>query len=179
MQSINEQAVLQWWDIFKAHNPLVEIRLIGANKTASGYFSDPHTMIREITPYAQEYNVYWTLNPIADGCYGRDQQDKIIIKPKNTTNDKEIIARDWVLIDVDCNRVAGVNASSQEAQYAHAKAEQVESFLLAQGFNRPIKVFSGSGIHLYLRCALACNESNDNLIRDFLSALGMLFDDAN
>ena len=179
MQEINQQAVLQWWDVFKAHNPLVEIRLIGANKTASGYFSDPHTMMREIAPYMQDYNAYWVMNPLMPECYGREQKDKIILKPKNTTSDKEIIGRDWVLIDVDCNRVAGVNATNKEAEYAYAKAEQVESFLLSQGFNRPVKVFSGSGIHLYLKCALACNESNDNLIRDFLLALGMLFDDAN
>jgi archaellum biogenesis ATPase FlaH len=179
MQEINEQAILQWWDIFKAHNPLVEIRLIGANKTASGYFSNPHTLMREIAPYTQDMNVYWVMNGIKPECYGREQKDRIVLKPKNTTNDKEILCRDWVLIDVDCNRVAGVNASSKEAQYAYAKAEQVENFLLSQGFNRPIKVFSGSGIHLYLKCALACNESNDALIRDFLLALGMLFDDAN
>lgn len=179
MQQINEQALLQWWDIFKAHNPLVEIRLIGANKTASGYFSNPHTLMREIAPYTQDMNVYWVMNGIKPECYGREQKDRIVLKPKNTTNDKEILCRDWVLIDVDCNRVAGVNASSKEAQYAYAKAEQVENFLLSQGFNRPIKVFSGSGIHLYLKCALACNESNDALIRDFLLALGMLFDDAN
>ena len=179
MQEINQQAILQWWDIFKAHNPLVEIRLIGANKTASGYFSDPYTMIKEIAPYTQDFNAYFVMNPLMPECYGREQKDKVVLKPKNTTSDKEIIGRDWVLIDVDCNRVAGVNATSKEAEYAYAKAEQVESFLLSQGFNRPVKVFSGSGIHLYLKCALACNESNDNLIRDFLLALGMLFDDAN
>ena len=75
--------------------------------------------------------------------------------------------------------MAGVNATSQEATYAYAKAEQVENFLLSQGFNKPVKVSSGSGIHLYLKCALACNDSNDKLIKDFLLALGMLFDDAN
>lgn len=179
MQEINEQAILQWFDIFKKGNPLVEIRLIGSNKTASGYFSDPYTLIREIRPYSQDYNIYWTLNGIKPECYGREQKDRIILKPKNTTKDNEILCRDWVLIDVDCNRVAGVNATNKEAEYAYEKAKQVESFLLSQGFNRPIKVFSGSGVHLYLKCALACNESNDALIRDFLLALGMLFDDAN
>ena len=179
MQAIHEQSILQWWDIFKSHNPLVEIRLIGPNKTASGYFSDPYTMMREIAPYTADYNIYFVLNSITPECYGRDQRDKIVLKPKNTTSDKEIIGRDWVLIDVDCNRVAGVNATAKEAEYAYAKAAQVENFLLAQGFNPPVKVFSGSGIHLYLRCALACNEANDNLIKDFLLALGMLFDDTN
>lgn len=183
MQQIDEQAIRTWWDIFKAHNPLVEIRLLGGNKTASGYFSNPDTLIREITPYSQDkqvfWNIYWTLNPIRSDCYERGQKDCIMKFTKNTTKDEEIIGRDWVLIDIDCNRIAGVNATKQEATYAYAKAEQVESFLLSQGFNRPIKVFSGSGIHLYLKCALACNDSNDKLIKDFLIALGMLFDDAN
>ena len=79
MQEINQQAVLQWWDVFKAHNPLVEIRLIGANKTASGYFSDPHTMMREIAPYTQEFNTYFVMNPLMPECYGREQKDKIIL----------------------------------------------------------------------------------------------------
>ena len=180
MQQFDESSIRQWWDIFKSNNNLVEMRLIGANKTASGYFSDVDTLIREIAPYtAKDYNIYWTVNPPKPECYGREQKDRIVEKPKNTTKDNEILCRDWVLIDVDCNRIAGVNATSKEAQYAYAKAEQVESFLVSQGFNRPVKVFSGSGIHLYLKCALLCNESNDSLIRDFLLALGMLFDDAN
>ena len=64
MQEINEQALLQWWDIFKKGNPLVEVRLIGSNKTASGYFSDPYTLIREIKPFSEDYNSYFVINPI-------------------------------------------------------------------------------------------------------------------
>lgn len=183
MQEIHEQSIRQWWDIFKAGNPLVEIRLLGEKKTASGYFSSPDVLIEKLRPFTQKtkpyYNVYWTLNPIKPDCYTRSQQDCIIEFPSNTTQDAEIIARDWILIDIDCNRMAGVNATSQEAQYAYAKAEQVENFLLSQGFHQPVKAFSGSGIHLYLKCALACNDSNDKLVKDFLLALGMLFDDAN
>ena len=183
MQEINESAIRQWFDIFKRDNALVEIRLLGGKKTASGYFMDVDTIIRELKPYTQDkatyWNCYFTLNALKPECYTREQQNHIVKFPSNTTKDNEIIGRDWVLIDIDCERMAGVNATSQEAQYAYAKAEQVESFLLAQGFNQPIKVFSGSGIHLYLKCALACTDSNDKLITDFLSALGMLFNDAN
>ena len=135
MQEINEQALLQWWDIFKKGNPLVEVRLIGSNKTASGYFSDVETLIKQINPLSQDYNIYFTLNPIKPECYGREQKDKIVLKPKNTTKDNEILCRDWVLIDVDCNRVAGVNATSKEAQYAYAKAEQVEKMTVRSTSN--------------------------------------------
>ena len=183
MQEINEAALRQWFDIFKSHNPLVEIRLLGGKKTASGYFTDIDTIIREITPYTQDkrtnWSCYFTLNSLHPDCYKREQQNCIKTFISNTTTDNDVIGRDWVLIDVDCNRIAGVSATSQEATYAYAKAEQVESFLLSQGFNQPIKVFSGSGIHLYLKCALACTKENDKLIEDFLTALGMLFDDAN
>ena len=183
MQEIHEQSIRQWFDVFKGNNPLVEIRLLGGKKTASGYFTDVDTILREIKPYTQDkrtlWNCYFVMNPPRPECYERDQKNKIITFPTSTTKDEEIIARDWVLIDVDCNRMAGVNATKQEAQYAHAKAEQVENFLLSQGFSQPVKAFSGSGIHLYLKCALACNEGNDKLIKDFLLALGMLFDDAN
>lgn len=183
MQEINEQDIRRWFDIFKASNPLVEIRLLGGNRTASGYFMDVDTLLREIVPYTQDkstqWNCYFTLNPPTSDCYNREQRDRIVKYTKSTTKDEEIIARDWVLVDIDCNRMSGVSATRQEAIYAHTKAEQVESFLLSQGFNQPIKVFSGSGIHLYLKCALACTESNDKLIKDFLLALGMLFDDAN
>lgn len=183
MQEIHEQSIRQWWDIFKSGNPLVEIRLLGDKKTASGYFSSVDVLIEKLRPFTQKtrpyYNVYWTLNVLRPECYTRSQQDCIIEFPSNTTTDAEIIARDWVLVDIDCNRIAGVNATRQEAIYAHAKAEQVENFLLSQGFHQPVKVFSGSGVHLYLKCALACTDANDKLIKDFLLAIGMLFDDAN
>lgn len=183
MQEINESAIRQWFDIFKGSNTLVEIRLLGGKKTASGYFMDVDTILREIAPYTQDkrdsWNCYFTLNPMEADCYNRKQRDKLIKFPEATTKDEEIIGRDWVLIDIDCNRMAGVNATNQEATYAHSKAEQVESFLLSQGFHQPVKVFSGSGIHLYLKCALACTEANDRLIEEFLQALGMLFNDTN
>ena len=183
MQEINESALRQWFDIFKSHNPLVEIRLLGGKKTASGYFTDVDTILREITPYTQDKRVLWncffTLNSINPECYMREQRNKIVTFASSTTSDSEILGRDWIMVDIDCERMSGVNATNQEAQYAYAKAEQVENFLLSQGFNQPVKVFSGSGIHLYLRCALACTESNDKLVKDFLLALGMLFDDAN
>ena len=183
MQEIHEATIRQWFDIFKAGNPLVEIRLLGGNKTASGYFMNVDTLLREIVPYTQDkrvqWNLYFTLNPMNPDCYNREQRDRIVPYTKATTKDEEIIGRDWVLVDIDCNRMSGVSATSQEAQYAYAKAEQVESFLLSQGFHQPVKVFSGSGIHLYLKCALACTDANDRLVKDFLLALGMLFDDAN
>ena len=45
------------------------------------------------------------------------------------------------------------------------------------GFYEPIMVFSSSGIHIYIRCALQNTEENTKLVKRFLQALGMLFTD--
>lgn len=177
MPRLDEQQVYQFFDIFKNNNELVEIRLIGSNKTASGYFTDAKTLINAITPYTDTYNVYFTINKVNSACYGREQKDRIVQKPKNTTTDSEIVCRDWVLIDLDAKRLSGVCATKEEAIKAHEKGQEVYRFLMDNGFYEPIVVFSSSGIHLYLRCALLNTEENTKLIRRFLEALAMLFSD--
>lgn len=177
MSRLDEQQVYQWFDIMKNNDELVEIRLIGSNKTASGYFSDANTLIEAIKPYTDSYNVYFTLNKVNPACYGREQKDKILLKPKNTTTDAEIVCRDWVLIDLDPKRLSGVCSTKEEATKAYEKGKQVYQYLIDNGFYEPIVVFSSSGIHLYLRCALLNTEENTKLIKRFLEALGMLFSD--
>ena len=169
----------QWFDIFKHNKELVEIRLIGSNRTASGYFTDAQTLINAIRPYTDDYNVYFTINQVNDACYGREQKDRVVQRPKNTTQDSEITARDFVLLDLDAKRLTGTNATREEAIKAHEKAEEIKKFLQEQGFHAPIEVFSSSGIHLYLRCALLPTEENNAVVKKFTQAMGMLFSDEN
>ena len=177
MARLDEQQVYEWFDVFKNNNELVEIRLIGTNKTGSGYFTDAKTLINAIAPYTDSYNVYFTINKVNTACYGREQKDRIILRPKNTTNDGEIVCRDFVLIDIDPKRLSGVCATKEEATKAYEKGQQVYKFLVDSGFNEPIVVFSSSGIHLYLKCALLNSDENTKLVKRFLEALSMLFSD--
>lgn len=177
MSRLDKQQVYMWFDTMKNNQDLVEIRLIGSNKTASGYFSDAKTLVEAIEPYTEAYNVYFSLNKINPACYGREQKDRIVLKVKNTTTDSEIVGRDWVLIDLDAKRLTGVCATSEEATRAYHKGQEVYKFLMDNGFYEPIVVFSSSGIHLYLRCALMNNDENTKLIKRFLEALAMLFSD--
>ena len=177
MARLDESEIYKWFDVFKNGNQLVEIRLIGSNKNGSGYFSDPQTLIESIKPYSDSFNIYFVINTINPACYSREQKDKIVLKPKNTTNDNEIICRDFVLIDLDPKRPSGVCSTKDEATKAYEKGMQVKQFLMDSGFYEPILVFSSSGTHLYLRCALLNNDENTKLVKRFLQALGMLFTD--
>ena len=179
MARLDEAQVYQWFDIFKNNNELVEIRLIGSNKTASGYFTDAKTLIEAIKPYTDTYNVYFTINKVNPACYGREQRDCIIQRPKNTTTDAEIIARDWVLLDLDAKRLTGTNATKEEAMKAHEKGKQIVQFLIDNGFYEPVVVFSSSGIHIYIRCAMLPTKENDAIVKRFTQAMSMLFSDEN
>lgn len=173
---INESEVYRWFDIFKGNNQLTEIRIIGGNQTFSGYFKDAKTLVEAIKPY-DGYNIYFSINRIDETCYGREQCNKIVRKPKNTTTDAEIIGRDYVYLDLDSKKISGVNATDEEVEKTKAKARDVYKFLKDNGFNEPIVVFSGNGVHFYLRCALLPSEENNLIIKRFTQAMGMLFSD--
>ena len=176
----NESEVYKFWDIFRPNNQLTEIRLISNDgKIASGYFTDPKTLIEAVRPYAKDYSVYFTINPINPDCYGRPQKDKILIRAKNTTTDSEIIARDYVLLDLDSKRATGVNATEEQLNLAKQKANVVYKFLIDNGFYEPIVICSGSGVHIYIRCALLPTEENNQIIKRFTQAMSMLFSDNN
>ena len=178
MEVFDPRQVRMFFDIFKNGNELTEIRLISNDgKIGSGYFTDVETLINEVKTYAKEYSVYFVINKINPDCSGRPQRNKIMFRAKNTTSDSEIICRDYVLIDIDSHRATGVNATEEQLGAAKEKANLVYKFLKDSGFYEPIVVCSGSGVHLYLRCAMLSNEENDNIVKRFLLALGMVFSD--
>lgn len=178
MNTFDARQVYQFWDVFKCGNQLTEIRLIASDgKTASGYFTDPNVMIEAVKPYINDYSVYFTINSINPDCYGRPQRDRIMPRVKNTTTDGEIISREWVFLDLDSKRASGVNATEEQLSNAKKKANEVYKFLKDNGFYDPIVICSGSGVHLYLRCALLPSEENNALVKRFTQAMSMLFSD--
>lgn len=178
MNTFDARQVYQFWDVFKGGNQLTEIRLIASDgKTASGYFTDPNVMIEAVKPYINDYSVYFTINSINPDCYGRPQRDRIMPRVKNTTTDGEIISREWVFLDLDSKRASGVNATEEQLSNAKKKANEVYKFIKDNGFYDPIVICSGSGVHLYLRCALLPSEENNALVKRFTQAMSMMFSD--
>lgn len=176
--TFDEAQVYRFFDVFKNGNQLTEVRLIANDgRTGSGYFSDARTLIEAVRPYANDYSVYFTINAINPDCYGRPQRDKIVLRAKNTTTDGEIIGRDFVLLDLDSKRATGVNATEEQLDAAKRKANVVYRFLKDNGFYTPIVVCSGSGVHIYLRCAMRPTDENNRIVKRFTQAMSMLFSD--
>lgn len=168
----------RWYDIFKDNHNLVEIRLIdpATSKTYSGYFNNIDTIIEALKPY-EHCNQYFVLNRIKESCHDRQQRDKFICKPRETTSDKDIEGYDWIMVDIDVERTSGTASTDEELSYAKKKANEVYAYLRDANFEQPVVCCSGSGVHVMYRVKLENNESNRKLVKDFLDALGMLFSD--
>ena len=175
---INEETIRRWWDIFVKDNGFTEVRILGRFQY-SGYFDNVDSIIQAIKPYADmdDEQMYFVLNKIDSACFGRQQSGKIVKSPKITTNDNDIIRRCFVFVDFDPVRKSGTNASNEEFELAHKKAQDVFRFLREKGFSEPIICKSGNGLHLTYKVDFPNDEGTTEIIKHFYEYLGSLFSD--
>jgi len=154
-----------------------EVRILGST-TATGYFSDVEVLLKALDKYKNRSGLifYFVMNSINKGCYSRQQKDCFIEKSKiPTTSDKDIIMRDWLMIDLDCERPTGVSSTDAELEKSKDKANVIHRYLRNEGFEAPVVSYSGSGVHLLYKISIEPEKTQ--LIKDCLLALDMMFSD--
>lgn len=173
---MNQATIRQWYDVFKANNELVEIRILDpeTRRTYSGYFTNIEDILREVSRF-NHCNCYFTLNVINPACYGREQKDKISMRPKSTTSDADIIARKWCLIDIDCEKPSDTNSTDEEKEEAKQVVNNIYKFLRDEGFEKPVVCDSANGWHLLYKQAMKDTPENTETMKKFLQVLDMYF----
>lgn len=174
---LNEQELRKALNILKPDGQLFEIRALKKfpKRTISGYFTDIDTAVKELMKQdLRDYNVYFTLNEINPDCYSRRQRDKLIV-PENTTTNQDIVAYEWLFIDLDPVRVAEVSSSDAELAEAKELARKIYQYLKAMGFEEPVIGMSGNGIHLLYRIYIRNTDEHYQLIEKCLKALSLIF----
>jgi hypothetical protein len=119
MYEIDEEQIRLWWSIFKSPDRLAEIRLLGGKSSFSGYFKTADSLISNIRYYLEKetdgrytpLQAYCIFNDIDEALYGREQHERFVNGAK-TTKDDNILKRNFVLVDLDPERVSGVSASN-------------------------------------------------------------------
>lgn len=167
-------------NVLKSDGELFEVRCLEANgrRVYSGYFRSAEMLIQQLQRLnSLDSNIYFSLNNVRHECYSREQRDKFVMNAKNTTNDNDIEGYDWLFIDLDPKRSAGVSSSEEQLQKAKARGNRVYTFMKNLGFNEPITALSGNGIHLLYRIHLTNCEANKQLVKKCLNALDMFFSD--
>lgn len=186
MYEIDEEQIRLWWSIFKSPDRLAEIRLLGGKSSFSGYFKTADSLIVNIRYYLEKetdgrytpLQAYCIFNDIDEALYGREQHERFVNGAK-TTKDDNILKRNFVLVDLDPERVSGVSASNEEFEYAHLKAVAVYRYLVGMGFSEPIICVSGNGYHLYIPCDMPNDDAHHTLVNNFLKSLGNMFSDSH
>lgn len=176
---MNEYSIRKTFEALQKQDEPIEVRIVSGKATFSGYFKNIDNLIEKLKPFdkVSTANIYFVLNKINDDCYDRQQCEMFIQNAKQTTSDGDIVHRDWLLIDIDPVRSAGVSSSDKEKANAKNVANAVYSYLKSKGFAKPISCDSGNGWHLLYKIRMANDDSARDTIKKFLQTLDMMFSD--
>lgn len=143
--------------------------------TASGYFDDFENLVEALRGIHFAKGVYVTLNPATPELLAR-AANRIRRTPKGeSTSDRNIVRRRWLLIDFDAVRSSGISSTDAQHQAAIDRMRKVDLHLVDMGFPEGIHADSGNGAHLLYRVDLPADDGG--LIQRVLTALAAKFDD--
>ena len=163
------------------HDPGVvfEIRIPKTTRagTVSGYFDDRALAAAAIPRWdGKAPGIYVTLNPVDPAVMGR-AANRLNERAKDTTSDKDVTRRRWLLVDVDYTRPAGISATDEEMKAAGTTARQIKAYLEDErGWPEGMLVHSGNGAHLLYRIDLPNDPASRDLVKRVLAALAKQFD---
>lgn len=164
---------MNWLSLLHDPDEIVEIRSIDPKPVVSGYFkADSDAIEAELARFPGR-TFYQTMNRVKEACYAREQHERLVERPKETTTDNDILGFQWILVDADPVRPSGVSSSKAEKEAACKVAGTVKKKLMSMGFSEPIAADSGNGYHLLFKIHAATKDRQ--VIADFLAVLDMWF----
>lgn len=161
---------------FVRDGDVFELRILyNSKRTDSGYFTHISHAATAVCGLHEPYlGVYYTLNPVLPDLAARSY-NRFTTWAKNTTNDPDVTARRWLLVDIDSDRPSGISATDAQQEAAFKVAREVSGMLELEGFGTPYLNASGNGAHLLY----PYDGVNDDFTRDevqkFLQILNSRF----
>jgi AAA domain len=148
-----------------------------AGNTYAGYFNFENSdaisaAIRSVDGRAE--GVYVTLHRINSDLLTRSN-NRLKIKPKNTTSDADVIEFRWLYIDADAIRPAGISATDAEHEAALQLIATIKDYLTQCGWPDPVHGDSGNGGHLLYRMPKLDLKCAGDLIKGCLRTLSARF----
>lgn len=177
----DQDAILKSLAYLFQPDDVIELRALSKDKkrTDSGYFDSEHWKNLASTAAslnAQGMAVYVTINPVDPQLLSR-YHNRVERYAKDTTNDKQVLRRRWLPIDVDPQRPANTSATGEQLKLAVVKADVVRNYLAERGWPQPAVAVSGNGMHLLYAIDLPNDDESKRLVENVLKALAAVFDD--
>lgn len=140
-----------------------------------GYFTDVDQLVvavKEIAAHAE--GIYVTLNPIDGSLLARANNRLKRAEKGRATGDKHVVARRWLLVDLDPVRPPHISSSDEELALAQVAADRIATTLGSRGWPQPVIACSGNGYHLLYRVGLPAADGG--VIEGVLRGLAAEFD---
>jgi hypothetical protein len=164
-------------EVLSEPGEVIELRALKHGPTTAGYFSDLEALSREASKLDEQgYTAYVTLNPVKPALLAR-AENKVKRSLRETTSDKDVRRRRWLLVDADPNLPAGISSTDAEKETALQCAREVYGYLREQGWPEPVAGDSGNGAHLLYAIDLPNDAESLRLVKGVLEALSFKFSD--
>lgn len=182
---LHVEQVADWLRIFVTQDKIVELRAIEVEVpgldlplTRAGFFDFDHLGVMAAEALALSSSargVYFSLNPVNPDLLARVSNRVKTARKGDLATDKDVLRRQWLLIDIDPCRVGNISSTAEEKAKARTKAQTIKSFLQSRNWPDPILADSGNGYHLLHRIEMPANEERP--VKAILQALAARFDD--
>ena len=174
-----DESILQALRVLYLPGQVVELRVPkgGPDGTISGFFNRGALLAQSAAELSGRYpGIYTTLNPLRPELLQRSPNRITRNADKGTlATDADVIARRWMLVDVDPERPADMSSTDAERAAAFELASRVADWLADRGWPLPILADSGNGAHLLYRVDLPNDEQSKALIHGVLRRLAAEF----
>jgi phage/plasmid-associated DNA primase len=179
--SSDRAEILRGLKVYHRQGDTFEIRIPGAGKagTISGYFTDFSAAADAALGRADEFAIYVTINSTNPRLIAR-AKNRLVSNAKSTTSDVDISKLNWLPVDGDPPRPAGISATDEEHDISISRIRDIRQWLIAdQGWPADafVIVDSGNGGYLLIRIELENNADNSDLVKKCLEALDYLYSD--
>lgn len=159
---------------------VAEVRVVDVPRVdiVCGWFDTPERLAKALAD-ADKLNgqgVYVTMNPVTAALLGRRANRLAPVGRRGTaTADKEIVARRWLLVDLDAERPTDTSSTEEEHAATLLRAAQVRVALGEEGWPEPVFTDSGNGAHLLYRIDEPNDASACDLVKRVLEGLDIRF----
>ncbi len=147
--------------LFPSADDVVEVRALNVRKgnrlvkTVSGYFDDfAKAAAAGARLSGAADGVYFVLNQLNPALLARRVNRVDVAGSGETTSDRDIVRRRWLLVDCDAVRPAKISATDHELEATRALADRIAEILAGRGWPAPVRADSGNGAHLLYRIDL-------------------------
>ena len=178
--------ILEALEIFVEPGAVAELRVInyaergnGYTKNYSGYYNNLEKMAEDAAQFGKRAPaVYFTLNTCNPALLARaNNRTKAVVKRASSTTDENISHLQWLPIDIDAIRPAGISSTDEQHEASIERCRGIMKYLTKQGWPEPVAADSGNGAHLCYKIDMENVKENTELVKGCLEALDKMYSD--